>query len=74
LLGKARIAAFILAIDAIESTRRHALRLHLSYRSEDQSEEPAAADGNFPAKVGHSVTVYSQETAERVYELIDATK
>jgi hypothetical protein len=38
--------------------------------TEHQLEEPAAADGNLPAKVGHPVTVYSQETAERVCELI----
>ena len=38
--------------------------------TEHQLEEPAAADGNLRAKVGHPVTVYSQETAERVCELI----
>ena len=38
--------------------------------TEDQSEKPAAAEGNLPAKVGHPVTVYSEETAERVCELI----
>ena len=38
--------------------------------TEHQLEEPAAADANLRAKVGHPVTVYSQETAERVCELI----
>ena len=38
--------------------------------TEDQSEGPAAADSKLSAKVGHPVTVYSEETAERVCELI----
>jgi hypothetical protein len=38
--------------------------------NDDPSEEPAAADGKQPAKVGHPVTVYSEETVERVCELI----
>jgi hypothetical protein len=38
--------------------------------TEHQLEEPAARGTNRPAKVGHPVTVYSQETAEYVFDLI----
>jgi hypothetical protein len=38
--------------------------------TEHQLEEPAALDSKLPAKVGHPVTVYSQQTVERVCELI----
>jgi hypothetical protein len=38
--------------------------------TEHQLEEPVARGSNRPVKVGHPVTVYSQETTERVCELI----
>ena len=58
-------------INATESTPAMPYDFTSPTATEDQLEEPAAAEGNLPGKkVGHPVSVYSEETAERVCELI----